>query len=164
MMRRSITHAIVALTLGCVVLGCAPVDDGIHPPEIDYGQDVSVGCGMIISDPAFAAGSVLKDGTVLKFDDVGDMLKFHFEHPDRQVAEYFVHDYQADAWLIADDAVFVQTDSLVSPMGYGVAAFGTREAAEAFAADRDGRVWSLNDVKLYVHDVAHGSGHGIASP
>lgn len=161
LMRR---HLLAVVVVCLVAVGCAPVETGPRPPEIDYGHDVSVGCGMIISDPAFAAGSVLADGTTLKFDDVGDMLKYHFERPDQQVAVYFVHDYQGDAWLTAEEAVFVQTDSLVSPMGYGLAAFATRESAEAFAADRDGRVWSLNDVKLYVHEVAHGSGHGIASP
>lgn len=163
MTTRPIARLGFILALALSIVGCA-AQGGIRPPDIAYGQDVSVGCGMIISDPAFAAGSVLEDGEVLKFDDVGDMLKYHFERPDREVAEYFVHDYKTDAWLTANDAVFVQTDSLVSPMGYGVAAFATRAAAEAFAADRSGEVWTLNDLKLYVHEVAHGSGHGVASP
>lgn len=159
MKHRSVWIVTLVLTLSTTLWGCAPADDGIHPPEIAYGQDVSDGCGMIISDPAYAAASVLKDGTTYKFDDVGDMLKYHFERPDKTVAEYFVHDYQTQQWLTADQAVFVQSDSLVSPMGYGLAAFATREAAEAFASEREGQVWDLNNVKLYVHEVAHGSGH-----
>lgn len=159
MKHRSVWIVTLVLTLSTTLWGCAPADDGIHPPEIAYGQDVSDGCGMIISDPAYAAASVLKDGTTHIFDDVGDMLKYHFERPDKTVAEYFVHDYQTQEWLTADQAVFVQSDSLVSPMGYGLAAFATREAAEAFASEREGQVWDLNNVKLYVHEVAHGSGH-----
>lgn len=159
MTRASIWTVVLVFILSVALWGCGPADTAIHPPEIAYGQDVSEGCGMIISDPAYAAASVLKDGTSYKFDDVGDMLKYHFERPDRTVAEYFVHDYQTQAWLTADQAVFVQSDSLVSPMGYGLAAFATREAAEAFASEREGQVWDLNNVKLYVHEVAHGSGH-----
>lgn len=159
MKRRSLWTATLVLVLSAALWGCAPVDNGIHPPEIAYEQDVSDGCGMIISEPAYAAASVLKDGTTYKFDDVGDMLKYHFERPDKMVAEYFVHDYQTQEWLTADHAVFVQSASLVSPMGYGLAAFASREAAEAFASERVGQVWDLNDVKLYVHEVAHGSGH-----
>ncbi len=159
-----VRRTLIGLALSLAIASCGLADYGPQPPDIAYGQDISVGCGMIISDPAFASGSVLEDGTTLKFDDVGDMLKYHIERPDIVVAEYFVHDYQTDDWLTADDAIFVQTDSLVSPMGYGLAAFATRGAAEAFAADRNGQVWSLNDVKLYVHQVAHGDGHGVPSP
>ncbi len=163
MKRRHLWMAALTVVLALASVGCAPAEAGIQPPEIAYGQDVSEGCGMIISDPAYATASVLKDGTSFKFDDVGDMLKYHFERPDKQVAEYFVHDYQTQQWINAEGAVYVQSASLVSPMGYGVAAFATKEAAEAFAAEREGQVWDLNDVKLYVHEVAHGSGH-TASP
>ncbi len=159
MKHRSLWIFALVLTLSTTLWGCAPTDTGMQPPEIAYGQDVSMGCGMIISDPAFATASLLEDGTAYKFDDLGDMLKYHFERPDKIVAQYFVHDYQTQEWLTADDAVFVQSASLVSPMGYGLAAFSTREAAEAFASEREGQVWDLNDVKLYVHEVAHGSGH-----
>ena len=77
---------IAGLIFGLFLLtACARDGDAPRPPEILYGQDLCTQCGMVIDDPRFAAASLLNDGEVLKFDDVGEMLIFHMDHPEKQV-------------------------------------------------------------------------------
>lgn len=55
-------------------------------------------------------------------------------------AQVWVSDFQAEEWVIADEAYFVPTRGVASPMGYGILAFSTEESASAFASDLDGEV------------------------
>ena len=105
-----------------------------QPPEIVYGQDVCEGCGMIIGEAKFAAATILTDGTARKFDDIGDMLIYHLDHPEAQVKAWFVHDYQSETWLRGETAFFVKGD-LMTPMGGRIAAFENKTAAETYAAE-----------------------------
>ena len=56
------------------------------------------------------------------------------------MAHVWVHDYRAGRWLEAPRAVFVHSDDVPTPMGGGLFAFSTQEAAEQFARDVHGTV------------------------
>ncbi len=123
--------------------GCGPDTDPLAPPEIRYGEDVCDACQMIISDPRFAAATVVEvDGAsqARRFDDIGDLLEYHREDPDLVVLAWYVHDYDSEAWLDARRAHYVRAEGIRSPMGFGLAAFAEPERAEAFAAEMAGEV------------------------
>lgn len=146
------------LTAFCLLLtACSPRSNEPQPPNIAYGQDTCDACGMIISDAKFAAATLLTSGEALKFDDIGEMVTYHMDHPEQQVKAWFVHDYQSEAWIRGEAAFFVKSDQLQTPMAGGVAAFEKKDDAEAFAAEKSGKVFTLDELRVEVHLKVHGN-------
>jgi copper chaperone NosL len=90
------------LFLGSVLFGCARAPDVNVPPEIYYGEDICEECGMIISEPRFAAAIYRVDGTAQAFDDIGGMSSYLAKN-DVDIATYWVHDYETEEWLKAEN-------------------------------------------------------------
>lgn len=134
--------ALVFLSLG----SCSSPPAEPSPPEILYGQDVCAACGMIISEARFAAAAALQNGEALKFDDIGDMLRYRAAHPDLAVAAWFVHDHPSESWMNAAAATYVISPVVATPMGHGLAAFSDPDAAAAFATEFSGEVLSWESI------------------
>lgn len=134
--------ALVVLALSLTTCGGEPAQ--IKPPKIYYGEDVCDHCNMIISDKRFAAATIVEvsegqtDSRI--FDDIGSMFLYHDEHPELEVLARYVHDYETKEWLDAEDAYFVHSEDVHSPMNHGVIACETREQAERLAKEFDGEV------------------------
>ena len=140
-MRRTL---LIATAVALLAAACGTAD-AAGPPDIQYGRDLCIQCGMIIDDPRFAAAYRTADGTEKKFDDVGDMLVYmRATGDDPQREAVWVHDFETEAWVLASDAHFVPTRSVVSPMGHSILAFAEADRATAFAVDVGGEVipWS----------------------
>lgn len=148
---REPTWPVVALlALAALVAACGPAADTLAPPEIVYGEDVCDACGMIISDARFAAATIVEvDGAqeVRRFDDIGDMLAYHADHPEWTVRRWYVHDHASLAWIDALAAHYVQAAAIHSPMGHGLAAFADPDAAAAFAGTVGGTVASFDALR-----------------
>lgn len=157
-MRIRLAVALALLAAGLLLVTCSPATDNgePQPPEIAYGQDMCDACGMIIDAPKFAAATVLKNGEARKFDDIGDMLAFHMDHPDQQVQARFVHDYNTGKWIRAEKAFYVVSPSIASPMGHGFAAFGDKAAAAEFARRLGVDVLDFDQARLAAHVEVHG--------
>jgi copper chaperone NosL len=143
-------QGIIALAVSAAMLlvACSQQPAEPQPPEIIYGEDVCDLCGMIISEPRYAAASLTTSGQAHKFDDIGDMFAYHQAHAEEQVSAWFVHDYRNEAWIRGETAFYVTAAQIDSPMGHGVAAFADRAEAEAFAADRNAQVVSFDTLRL----------------
>lgn len=145
---------------GALLAACAAPAREPQPPEINYGFDACEGCGMIISEARFACAVVLEDGHALKFDDVGDMVIYYLDRPNLKIAAWFVHDYYSEAWVRGETAFYVASDTIASPMGHGLAAFGTRQAADTFVASDCGGVacpvLNFDELRAHVHVNLHG--------
>jgi copper chaperone NosL len=120
----------------------------IAPPEIYYGQDLCEFCGMIISDPRYAAGYLTADGEEHIFDDIGNMFHSHLQKQ-AEVRAFFVHDYEAQQWIRAETAHYVLSPELVTPMLHGLAALDTPEKAEALAAAVEGKVLTFDELLAF---------------
>jgi copper chaperone NosL len=126
---------LVLVLLGLALAACGGGQGGLQPPQIFYGEDTCAKCGMIISDPKFAAALLTTDRESRKYDDIGCMLDDYVQYG-LNVAASYVHDYNSEAWLDAKAAFFVEAD-VHTPMASGLVAFGERAAAEAFAPGAD---------------------------
>lgn len=117
-----------------LLAACAPKPAG-GPPRARFGQDACARCGMIVSEPRFAAGLVDGDGESVLFDDVGEAILAL--RPEPSLADkLYVNDMEGTGWVPAREALFLKAPGLATPMGTGVAAFRVPERAAAFAAGR----------------------------
>jgi len=112
--------------------GCGQAANVEEPPEIAYGQDVCERCGMIISEDKFAAAYWTAGGQERRFDDIGGMIAYDTENSE-DVASYWVHDFGTGEWMRAEEATYVLDSNLMTPMGFGIAAFADKEQARALA-------------------------------
>ena len=102
------------------------------PVEVHYGEDVCERCMMIISDQRFAAQYVTKKGDTKKFDDIGCLAAELKTDGGEDIASgIYVIDFAAGGWIDARKAHYMKSADIASPMGYGIAAFGSEEALKA---------------------------------
>lgn len=128
--------------LGFLLAACG--GSASEPPEIEYGRDVCVDCGMIIEEPRFAAAYRAGDEERL-FDEIVDMLVYGVESGELGSAAAWVHDYGTEEWVAAPDAVYV-SGPVATPMGGGIVAFAEGSDATALAAEVGGDVLTWNDL------------------
>jgi copper chaperone NosL len=120
-----------------------------RPPTLRWGEEACAYCRMIISDERFAAALVTESGDALKFDDIGCLIQ-HETDGLRSDVTYWVCSFHGPGWLDAKNAAFVRSTSIASPMGYGVAAMPTAEAANELAAGPASRILSLPDLPRFL--------------
>lgn len=134
------------LVLGLAALACSG-ERAIAPPELHPGVQSCEHCAMAVSDQRAAAAMILEapDGgrRDLIFDDVGCLLAYTAAHPDARVVARYVRDYEAAGWIDADDAAFLRSPAIPTPMHYGIAAFASSAVAESARATRGGEVMDL---------------------
>jgi copper chaperone NosL len=150
---RTLVGVLLVGSMAMVLAGCQPGEAQAAPPTIRYGEDTCSNCGMIINDPRFAAGYAveIEPGRFnsLAFDDIGDMLGKARQDTEQTIVAYYVHDYSSEEWVDADQAHFVVSREILSPMGSGIAAHATAEAAAAMASDLQADVMSWDELQEY---------------
>lgn len=117
--------AIMLLILVGSVSGC-----NAGPEPIRYGKEECSDCKMIISDQRFGAEIVTRKGKVLKFDDVGCMSSFMKRGgvPQDEIKLRVVSDFnRPNKFIPFEQAIFLESDRLKSPMNSNRAAFATEE-------------------------------------
>ena len=131
----------IVLLVSVVLTACGADSDASGPPDIQYGRDVCVQCGMIINEEKFAAAYTLDDGTEKSFDDVGGLLIHQRSTGDvLNLEQTWVHDFETTEWVDVGNAYFVATLSVSTPMGHSILAFDDEARAQAFASSVDGEV------------------------
>lgn len=102
---------------------------------------------MAISEKRYAAEFVDREGTVLKFDDIGCMLGFVGEQRGKEKgAAYFVTDYAGQGWIEAERAHYVKSEEIRSPMASGLAAFRDKAKAQETAGKFHGRMLTFGEL------------------
>lgn len=150
---------LLAATLGLLLAACGGRTGALQPPEIYYGEDICAHCGMIISDPRFAAVIVSPTGESRKYDDLGCMLD-DYSHSQAEMAAIYIHDYNTSTWLDGKAAYYVRANDLHTPMASGLVAFSDRAAAEALAQAHGAEVLTFEQAlaqqaELPSHDHEH---------
>lgn len=124
--------------------GCGERDLS-NPPKIRYGSDACVECRMIIGDERFACAAVSGEGRFLKFDDIG-CLAAHKKSAGKDDLRSWVSDADGRGWIRTEEAYFVYSEMLVTPMGYGLSAFVDEPSARRFAQEKEGRLVSWEEI------------------
>lgn len=99
-----------------------------QPVDIPAGSKC-MACGMAV-DPksVYSAEMFGKDGQMMAFCDIGDMLSTYKDLAEKP-QKVFVKDINSGNWISAYDAFFVKSDKFITPMGWGIAAFKSKEEA-----------------------------------
>lgn len=151
--------AAIALMLMLLLAACNNEPTWPQPADIRYGETICAECGMIISQPKYAASFAYAESEgrykSLAFDDIGDMIVYMRKHPELAPVGIWVHDYETEEWIEAQSATYVKSDAIRSPMGSGVAAFVDPAAAERFAADMNGVVLDWDHLRIELAMAEH---------
>lgn len=156
-------HCLLFAVYCSLFIAACGSSSGDEPPEIVYGQDVCDQCGMIISESRFAASYVTTTGDVRRFESIEDMLMYHLEHQE-EVHIFWVHDYYTEKWARGDEAVFVLSETIVTPMDGGVVAVADKAGADELIAERGGTAVSFDQLlslaragvlEGHDHDMSH---------
>jgi len=101
---------------------------------IQYDESVCIDCGMIISDERYASATIVegeRGSEALLFDDVGDQVRYEYMHPNLVIVARWVHDQNTREWIDAEEAFFIRSKSLHTPMASGIASFKSKPDADA---------------------------------
>lgn len=150
-----LTLAFWLLLLTCIWLlaACGNSSDFDQPPEIRYGEDICARCSMIINEARYAAAYVTAEGEVRLFDDIGGMFDYNAQM-NEEVAVFWVHDFDTEQWLKADQAYYVEGDH-ITPMGYGIVAFGDESRAGDWAAENEGMIVTFDSLLAGMEAMNH---------
>ena len=135
-MSKKIAAIIFVLALSLWMVGCSKQAD-TSPHPIDSSIDICPTCNMSIIDLHYAGEIVTQEGQAEKFDDIGCMalyLKKHSHEPAFNESVAYVKDYNTMDWIIASEATFIKAH-INTPMNFGIAGFGSPEAAQSFGKE-----------------------------
>ena len=122
--RKVVQHKTFSMVFLVLLAGLGSCNAG--PEPIKTGVDQCYFCKMTVSDARFGAEMVSKKGKVFKFDDISCMLSYMKmdEQQMKDEGKFYVVDFcGAHTLLDAQQAKFLKSDALKSPMGGNVAAF-----------------------------------------
>jgi nitrous oxide reductase accessory protein NosL len=125
-----------------LVTACAGSGDG--PPEIVVDRSACSHCGMLISEPLYAAASQTAGAAPKVFDDLGCLR--NAARSDSADLRIWVHDAVDGQWIDGAAATFVSSSGIRTPMGGGLLAYRRAADAERAAHQHNGRVvqsWSV---------------------
>ncbi len=130
--KKNIVSSVLILLSMTVFSSCSKVE----PEKIKYNYDQCESCKMSISDTRFACEFLTEKGRAYKFDDLSCMNSFAMANTNMKVKNYFINDYLNTQELIPiEQLIFIKSENINSPMAGNIAAFLSKDSADAYAAD-----------------------------
>jgi len=110
-------------------------------------EDMCSYCKMAISETRYAAELVDSEGQAFKFDDIGCMANFIDSRKNQtKPVAHFVMDFDERQWVKAEDAHYVRSSELSTPMNGGIIAFKDQAKAQQAVGKYRGQLLRLKDV------------------
>jgi copper chaperone NosL len=129
--------------------GCDP-----EPEPIQFGSEECSYCRMMITEPQFASQLLNRQGRSYKFDSIECMAAFDQANvPDEgiNVHSHWVPDFTTgEEWLRVEDAHFLHSETLRSPMGLYLTAYSSLNTAQEFRDEYRGEILDWPAVKELV--------------
>jgi copper chaperone NosL len=115
---------------------------------IEYGTDNCDFCQMGIVDNKHASQLVTEKGKNFKFDAIECMISYINENQKKQsYSHILVSDIQKPGELIsANNAYFIVSQNIPSPMGAFLSATKTKQDAESITTKHSGKVFSYQEI------------------
>lgn len=154
------TFALLALILA--MAACNP-----GPREARIGEDQCAHCRMTVSESRFAAQLITDRGRSFLFDSAECLAESLDEGEPAaidMVRSLWVTDFdRPGVWLRVEEAHFLRSDHLRSPMGVGLSAYASVDEAAEARAEHGGEVLNWDEVRTLVAQIrVRGGGHSHA--
>lgn len=152
------TAVAAALLLSLVLAGCSSP----KPATVVIGQDMCEHCQMLITDARFVTQVVTTKGKAYKFDSIECMVDFLAEGSlaDSDIHSAWVSDYnRPGTWIKAEEARYLQSVNIRSPMGANLAAFSTLQELEDAKVAANGLERRYEDLPGVLRDSGFSGGH-----
>ncbi len=120
------------------------------PQPIVAGRDQCHTCKMVVVDERFGTEIISKKNKVFKFDDVACMIDFMKSAAieKEQIGKIYIVNYNdKNNFFEAEQAIFLSSIDLHSPMNGNAAAFASNEEALKLQAEKGGEITEWQ--KLY---------------
>jgi len=105
------------------------------PRPLAEGADICDHCHMTMVERRFGGELVSITGKVTPFDDVGCLAMAAIEMDSSRIHSLWVSDFlEPDSLTAVDRMVFLRTDSVRTPMSYGIVAVRPGPRADSLAA------------------------------
>ncbi len=123
-----------------------------NPQSIDYGNDGCHFCKMTIVDKIHGSELITEKGKVFKFDATECMLNYMAETKELQIGNLLTNYYEAPTELIKiQEATFLISENLPSPMGAYLTAFEKTENAEKIQSEKGGKLYNWEALKVHLN-------------
>jgi len=110
-------------------------------------EDMCSFCRMAISEHRYAAQLLDNEGQAFKFDDIGCLVNFmQRNNIDGKTGARFVMDFDERIWIKGEDAYYVKSSEITTPMSGGVIAFTTQPKAQQAAEKFHGTTLRFGEV------------------
>ena len=119
------------------------------PQPIMYGKDACHFCRMTIVDKIHGAEIITDKGKVFKFDAAECLIRYH---NDLESTEGYMlltnHFEMPEALMPINEATFLISEEMPSPMGAFVTAFKTDTKASELKEEKGGELYNWEDLQL----------------
>jgi copper chaperone NosL len=156
-------RASLLLIASLLLAGCA-----IEPHPVVVGSEECAHCRMVIMDRGFATQALNTRGKAFSFDAIECLASWLItrdaDGPEGEIHSLWVTDFpDPEGWLAAEEAYFVRSETIRSPMGLNLTAYADADVArgqvEAFGGEMLDWEGVLGLVRM---EDSHGGGHGHA--
>lgn len=145
-MKRQYKLSFVAISL-LVLSACSKA-----PQMIDYGNDGCHYCKMTIVDKIHGSELISDTGKVFKFDATECMFNYVDENNELLIGSLLTNYYEDPTKLLSvEEAMFLVSEKLPSPMGANLTAFMTKESAEKIRAEKGGKLFTWDTLKIHLN-------------
>lgn len=138
--------AVVILAL-FTMTSCQSADG---PKPIALNQHPCDYCGMTVADLKFASQIKTDKGRYYSFDDFNCMIRYAKDHPDNPIAHWYVGTFNGNELIDAENAFFVASDSINSPMRANIGTFSKEEDAKQLANQFQTQVLNWKQAKALI--------------
>lgn len=144
-MRNKLTRWAWCLIVGVAVF--ANCQKRTVEPVAIAPEDMCSYCRMAVSEKQYAVELIDAEGQPFKFDDIGCMLNFVKKRSvNVSASSFFVMDFDEREWIKADDAYYVRSSDLTTPMNGGIIAFKDRSPAQQAADKYHGKLLRFKEL------------------
>lgn len=140
----------ILLCASCLIIGATVLTNcqkQVVEPVALAPEDMCAYCKMAISEKRYAAELIDSEGEAFKFDDIGCMVNFiRSKRNTTKIVAYFVMDFDERQWIKGDDARYVSSSELKTPMSGGIIAFKNESKAEGAITKYHGKPLRFKDI------------------
>ena len=134
-------------TILVLILSLVPIFGLQAQQKVDGDKESCHHCKMLIKDELHAAQIINTDNKVLKFDSVECLVNNISFNDKYDYKEIYVSDYGNSGELIsAENAFYLKSDAIKSPMGANLSAFNSKKEAEKYKNSKEDKIYNWDQL------------------